>query len=50
MERGEDKTSNEFIGACTNATQNAPTYLSRRQTNDAIATLAKSTGNKIKKM
>ena len=44
MDMGQNGSAPEFIGACVNATREAPTYLSRRQTKDAIDTLARTTG------
>ena len=46
MEKGHNKTNNNFIGECINANQNFPTYLSHHQTNDAIETLSRATSNK----
>ena len=44
MGMGHDDKHHDFIGACIDATKNAPTYLSRRQTNDAIDTIARASG------
>ena len=44
MDMGQDKCHPDFVGACINATRDAPTYLSRRQTKDAIDAIARTTG------
>ena len=43
MEAGQDEKHYEFIGAVVDATRDAPRYLSRCQTGDAIDTVARAT-------
>ena len=44
MEVGQDESHPEFLGAIVNATKDAPIYLSRRQTDDAVDTIMRATG------
>ena len=44
MEPGHTEQHHEFVSAIVEATKEAPTYLSLRQTNDAIDTIARATG------
>ena len=48
MEKGDSKTTHNFIGPFINVTQNAPTFLCRRQKNDGVATLERSASIKVK--